>query len=77
MKYFICAKPRTHTFDHLRIGAIHPEVLPANTYYEWLECDGKAVSRREYAELFLRVGTSFGGGDGITTFNLPTIKIKV
>lgn len=38
----------------------------------WLFCDGSAVSRTTYADLFAIIGTSFGAGDGSTTFNLPT-----
>lgn len=37
----------------------------------WLECDGSAVSRTTYAELFAEIGTTYGAGDGSTTFNLP------
>ncbi len=37
----------------------------------WLECDGTAVSRTTYAALFAVVGTTWGVGDGSTTFNLP------
>jgi microcystin-dependent protein len=40
---------------------------PAN----WLICNGSAVSRATYATLFAVVGTTFGVGDGSTTFNLP------
>ena len=39
-----------------------------------LRCDGSAVSRTEYAELFAVIGTSNGEGDGSTTFNLPNIR---
>jgi hypothetical protein len=39
----------------------------------WLACDGSAVSRAKNAELFATVGTSFGPGDGSTTFNVPSI----
>jgi len=38
----------------------------------WLECDGTAVSRTTYSELFDLIGTTYGVGDGSTTFNLPT-----
>jgi hypothetical protein len=38
----------------------------------WLECDGSAVSRSTYADLFAVLGTKFGPGDGSTTFNLPS-----
>lgn len=37
----------------------------------WLEADGSAVSRSEYSELFEKIGTTYGDGDGSTTFNLP------
>lgn len=37
----------------------------------WLLCQGQAISRIEYAELFAVIGTAYGSGDGSTTFNLP------
>ena len=37
----------------------------------WLLCDGSAVSRTNYAKLFSAIGTTWGTGDGSTTFNLP------
>lgn len=37
----------------------------------WLICDGAAVSRSTYSELFGVISTTFGSGDGSTTFNLP------
>ena len=40
-------------------------------YEGWLLCDGRAISRETYAELFNIIGTQFGVGDGSTTFNLP------
>lgn len=40
---------------------------------KWLICDGSAVSRTTYANLFAVIGTSFGAGDGSTTFNLPDL----
>jgi len=40
----------------------------------WLECDGSAVSRSTYAELFAYVGTTFGVGNGSTTFNVPDMR---
>lgn len=38
----------------------------------WLDCDGSAVSRTMYPDLFDAIGTTWGAGDGSTTFNLPT-----
>jgi microcystin-dependent protein len=40
----------------------------------WLICDGSAVSRSTYSTLFSTVGTSFGIGDGYSTFNLPNLQ---
>ena len=40
----------------------------------WLKCNGAAVSRTAYADLFARIGTMFGGGDGYSTFNLPDYR---
>lgn len=37
----------------------------------WLICDGSAVSRTTYANLFSVIGTTYGSGDGETTFNIP------
>jgi len=39
-----------------------------------LHCNGAAVSRIDYADLFAAVGTTYGEGDGRTTFNLPLCK---
>ena len=38
----------------------------------FLSCDGSAVSRSTYGNLFAAIGTTYGAGDGSTTFNLPT-----
>lgn len=40
----------------------------------WLFCDGSAVSRIQYPELFSALGTTYGSGDGSTTFNLPDLR---
>lgn len=40
----------------------------------WLMCNGNAVSRTTYAKLFAVIGTTYGTGDGSTTFNLPNLK---
>ena len=62
--------------DTLPIGSVvewFSNTIPTN----WLSCNGQAVSRTEYAELFKILGTKYGSGDGSTTFNLPNIKGKV
>lgn len=43
----------------------------------WLMCDGGAVDRTTYAALFAAIGTTYGVGDGATTFNLPDGRGRV
>jgi microcystin-dependent protein len=45
----------------------NPSAIPAG----WLEEDGSAIDRVTYSDLFAAIGTTFGIGDGSTTFNLP------
>ena len=42
----------------------------------WLLCDGSAVSRTNYAKLYAVIGTTYGTGNGSTTFNLPNLVDK-
>ena len=41
---------------------------------QWLLCDGSAVSRNLFASLFNVIGTTYGAGDGSTTFNVPNFS---
>lgn len=40
----------------------------------WLLCDGSAISRDEYSRLYAAIGTTWGAGDGSTTFNIPDLR---
>lgn len=40
----------------------------------WLLCDGSAISRTTYANLFGVISTTYGSGDGSTTYNLPDLR---
>lgn len=40
----------------------------------WIKANGAAVSRTTYAALFLAIGTTYGAGDGATTFNVPDLR---
>ena len=42
----------------------------------WLLCDGSAVSRTDYADLYAVIGDTYGDGNGSTTFNLPDLAGK-
>ena len=43
----------------------------------WLFCAGQAVNRTTFAALFAAIGTTYGAGDGSTTFNLPDLRGRV
>ena len=59
--------------SNLPIGAIVPFV-GSSAPTGMLICDGSAISRTTYPDLFVVMGTAFGSGDGSTTFNLPNFK---
>ena len=61
------------SFVQLPVGCVLPYAgssAPTN----FLLCYGQAVSRTTYADLFAAIGTTFGAGDGATTFNLPDLR---
>ena len=64
--------------DGIPIGGIIPYGAPIDTLsQDWLPCLGQAVSRTFYHELFVKYGTTYGSGDGSTTFNLPNYGGRV
>jgi microcystin-dependent protein len=73
-----------YDFDGANLTGI--EGIPTATIVPWssasvptgfLECDGAAVSRSTYSALFAIVGTTYGAGDGASTFNLPNLADNV
>ena len=74
--------------DTINLGKIKGETgttTPVGTILPWtqataptgfLKCDGSAVSRTTYAALFEVVGTTYGVGNGSTTFNLPDLTSR-
>lgn len=56
---------------------IHAQNSMPGDYGEWMPCNGQALSRTEYAELYQQIGTSFGSGNGTSTFNLPDFRGRV
>jgi len=63
----------------LPIGSIieYPTSDPTKIPSGYLLCDGSEISRTEYPDLFDLIGTSFGAGNGTSTFNLPNYKGRV
>jgi microcystin-dependent protein len=60
----------SRSLTDLPVGTIVSTALSAAPY-GWLICDGAAVSRTNYPELFGALGTGYGAGNGTTTFNVP------
>lgn len=57
------------------IGEVRAFAGPAgNVPAQWYLCYGQAVSRTTFASLFAVIGTTWGSGDGSTTFNLPDLR---
>lgn len=63
-------------FSDAPVGAIFP-FGGTDIPISFLLCDGSAVSRTDYEDLFNVIGTAFGTGDGSTTFNLPDLREAV
>ena len=59
--------------DSMPIGSISM-FAGATAPTGYLLCQGQAVSRTTYADLFTVIGTTYGTGDGSTTFNLPNLQ---
>jgi len=58
------------------VGAVF-QYIGSSAPSGYLLCDGSAVSRTTYSALFAICGTSYGAGDGATTFNLPDFRGRV
>ena len=54
-------------------GAVMPFAM-SSVPSGWLECNGAAVSRSTYSSLFSAIGTTYGVGDGSSTFNVPDMR---
>ncbi|WP_019224122.1 phage tail protein [Bartonella rattaustraliani] len=52
------------------IGTFAMQAMPSG----WLLCDGGAYSRSVYSDLFSAIGTTWGSGDGASTFNIPDLR---
>lgn len=72
---------RITTSHLLPPGLILPHSVNANIgtagRYQFLYCNGQAVSRSDYARLYAAIGNRFGEGDGSTTFNAPDFRGRI
>ena len=61
----------------LPVGSVLPFAGDTTLIKGWLVCDGSEISRTTYADLFKVIGITYGGGDGVSTFNLPNLKGRI
>lgn len=62
-----------NSFVTFPVGMVVP-YAGASAPSGWLLCDGQAVSRTSYPSLFQVLGVTYGGGDGVNTFNVPDLR---
>ncbi len=67
---------KTTGLNTVPAGAVMP-YAGASAPTGWILCYGQAVSRSTYADLFTAISTTYGVGDGSTTFNLPDLRGRV
>lgn len=65
-----------YIYDNMIPTGVVQAFAGATTPTGWLLCDGSAVSRTDYADLYAVIGDTYGAGDGTTTFNLPDLADK-
>ena len=79
----VCNRTSDVTSVNGKIGDVVVDTLPIGTIIPfsgntvptgYLACNGAAVRRTTYADLFAVIGTTYGSGDGSTTFNLPNLN---
>jgi microcystin-dependent protein len=69
------ASVQAHLAAVCPLGAVLP-YAGASAPTGWGLCDGSAVSRSTYADLFALIGTTYGVGNGSTTFNIPDLRSR-
>ncbi|MFR8269331.1 MAG: tail fiber protein, partial [Oscillospiraceae bacterium] len=71
----------SNTYTVTNIDSTSPGIIKINASSTvpggYLPCDGRAISRTTYANLFKVIGTTYGAGDGSTTFNVPNLNGRV
>jgi microcystin-dependent protein len=64
-------------FQAFRPGDMKMAAYDDSAYPGWQKCDGTAISRTDYSDLWDTIGDEFGVGDGSTTFNVPDMSGKI
>lgn len=66
----------TYITDALPVGTPLGWFVTSMPSSKWLRMDGSAISRTTYSDLFALIGTTYGVGNGSTTFNIPDLRDK-
>lgn len=81
--YIVVLDTSANIAKKVKVANFNQAVLPAGIVAPyggttepsgWLFCYGQAVNRVTYAALYAAIGTTYGAGDGTTTFNLPDLR---
>lgn len=70
----VSSKPNEVQNDFSVQAGEYRDFAMMNPKGRWLFCDGRAISRVQYPELFAAIGTVYGLGDGASTFNIPDTR---
>lgn len=68
-KWYFDGKIKSEVFITGEVKSYFGENIPNG----WLLCDGSEISRLHYPDLFNVIGTYYGDGDGISTFEIPNV----
>ena len=63
--------------ETIPVGVIMEFPATNNLPEGWMVCNGAALSRNTYSDLFAVIGTAYGSGDGSTTFNIPDKRGRI
>jgi len=55
-------------------GAMNGDITSVSGNSIWIPCDGRPLLKSSYPQLFSLLGTTFGGGDGVYSFNIPDLR---
>ncbi len=82
MAFYNVTTPRTFQVqEHIDVPIFLPGmIMPyagSTGPYGWLLCEGQAISRTIYSDLFNVIGTTYGSGNGFSTFNVPDLRGNV
>lgn len=76
-EYWVKIPTYTDIYNFTPTGVIMPYAGPISTIPDsYLVCNGANISRTTFANLYTKIGTTYGAGDGSTTFGIPDIRDK-